>query len=153
MLSFFISHFVFRRQPADFFVFKKFVKWKQVKITITILQRPEVLYRFGGRHNLPAGCNSICCNSGGRGGGAWAPGTPLPAPLGFIDDNDDGSTMGSPQRKNPYGVNQILAEPVLSKVRSYRNHKRIKDFTSLVKGLRAAHMRLAVYVQTLLQQQ
>ena len=64
------------------------------------------------------------------------PGTPLPAPLGFIDDNDDGSTMGSPQRKNPYGVNQILAEPVLSKVRSYRNHKRIKDFTSLVKGLR-----------------
>ena len=70
------------------------------------------------------------------GGGPWAPSTPLPAPLGFIDDNDDGSTMGSPQRKNPYGVNQILAEPVLSKVRSYRNHKRIKDFTSLVKGLR-----------------
>ena len=70
------------------------------------------------------------------GGGTWAPGNPFPAPLGFIDDNDDGSTMGSPQRKNPYGVNQILAEPILSKVRSYRNHKRIKDFTSLVKGLR-----------------
>ena len=34
MFSFFISHFVFRRQPDDFFFLKKkIVKWKQVKIT------------------------------------------------------------------------------------------------------------------------
>ena len=41
-----------------------------------------------------------------------------------------GQQWGSPQRKNPYGVNQILAEPVLSKVRSYR----------AIKGLKISHL-------------
>ena len=44
MFSFFISHIVFRRQQAEFFFSKKFVKWKQV--TKMILQKPEVLCRF-----------------------------------------------------------------------------------------------------------
>ena len=43
-VQFFITHFVFRRQyPEFFFSKKKFVKWKQVKITNMILQRLQVL--------------------------------------------------------------------------------------------------------------
>ena len=37
--KFFISQFVFRRQPDEFFFSKKFVKWKQTKITSMILQK------------------------------------------------------------------------------------------------------------------
>ena len=47
---FFIRHFVFRRQPAEFFFAIKSVKWKQVKITNVILQRHQVLCRFGFQH-------------------------------------------------------------------------------------------------------
>ena len=42
----FISYFVFRRQRTEFFLFKKIVKWKKVKITDMILQRLQVLCRF-----------------------------------------------------------------------------------------------------------
>ena len=42
----FISHFVFRRQPAEFFFSKKCVKWKQFKVTKMILQSHQVLCRF-----------------------------------------------------------------------------------------------------------
>ena len=38
-VPFFIRHFVFRRQPAEFLFSTKFVKWKQVKITNMILLR------------------------------------------------------------------------------------------------------------------
>ena len=40
-LIIFISHFVFRRQPAEISSTKKFVKWKQFKTTNMILQRSE----------------------------------------------------------------------------------------------------------------
>ena len=42
----FISHFVFRRKPAEFCFSKNFVKWMQVKFTKMTLQRHHVLCRF-----------------------------------------------------------------------------------------------------------
>ena len=45
--TFFLSATYFRRQHYEVFFSKKIVKWKQVKITNVILQRPQVLYKFG----------------------------------------------------------------------------------------------------------